>query len=136
MSTNALVAYKNGPDNYDAISVRFDGYVEGVGRMLYFNWSEDAKIAKLCKIEKEIRELGEDFDKTEFYPVTNWTLRYIHKFKGISQNDLENQAGNFSYTYIYSNGTWWMLKNGELKNLDDNFLDERMKMEDESEEEE
>ena len=136
MSTNALVVFKNDDKTYDGISVQFDGYIEGVGRTLYFNWRCPKDVEKLCKENKEVRCLGRDFEETEFYPVRKFSRQYIKRFKGMDFYSLLNESGNFDFTYVYNKGTWWELKkDGERVDMDVYFMDERLAMEDEEKEE-
>ena len=110
MSTSALIAYKNEKGNYDVNAINFDGYIEGVGQILQEYW-DDAEMAKNLCHDKEIRSLGPNKEETEFYKSYYGILR--------SRNDLSfeklcNEAGNFSYTYVYEDDMWQILSEREI----------------------
>jgi len=110
MSTDALIAYKNENGTYDINCINFDGYIEGVGRTLQNFWNDTEKAKDICHA-KEIRSLGKDNEETEFY---NGYLDVLKKRKNISFEKLCNEAGNFSYTYVYENDMWQQLNDREI----------------------
>ena len=110
MSTSALIAYKNENGTYDINCINFDGYTAGVGNTLQKYW-DDAKLAKDICHEKEIRSLGEDKAETEFY---RGYLGVLKNRNGLTFNQLCNEAGNFSYTYVYEDDMWQMLSDREI----------------------
>jgi len=110
MSTTALIAFQNEDGTYDINCINFDGYIDGVGKKLQTYWDEAEKAKELCHA-KEIRGLDSDFDLTEFYAGF---LGVLKKRKNLSFNDLCNEAGNFSYTYVYEDDMWQQLSDREI----------------------
>ena len=110
MSTHALIAYKNENGTYDVNAINFDGYIEGVGRTLQNFWDDAEKAKDICHA-KEIRSLGEDNEETEFY---NGYLGVLRKRKNLTFNQLCNEAGNYSYTYVYEDDMWQQLSDREI----------------------
>ena len=110
MSTHALIAYKNENGTYDVNAINFDGYIEGVGRTLQNFWDDAEKAKDICHA-KEIRSLGEDNEETEFY---NGYLGVLRKRKNLTFNQLCNEAGNYSYTYVYEYDMWQQLSDREI----------------------
>lgn len=105
MSTNALIAFKNEEGTYDINAINFDGYIEGVGKILKEHWNDPEKVKEICHAN-EIRSLGNDKDSTEFYTSFLGVLR---KRKHVSFDKLLNEAGNFSYTYVFCDNMWSLL---------------------------
>lgn len=110
MSTRALIAYKNENGTYDVNAINFDGYIEGVGRTLQNFWDDAEKAKDICHA-KEIRSLGEDNEETEFY---NGYLGVLKKRKNLTFDQLCNEAGNYSYTYVYEDDMWQQLSDREI----------------------
>jgi len=105
MSTHALIAYKNENGSYDVNAINFDGYIEGVGKMLQNHWNDAEKAKDLCH-EREIRSLESDKMTTEFYKEY---FGFLRKRKNITFEKLCNESGNFDYTYIFENDMWQLL---------------------------
>ena len=110
MSTHALIAYKNENGSYDVNAINFDGYIEGVGKTLQNFWDDAEKAKDICHA-KEIRSLGEDNEETEFY---NGYLGVLRKRKNLTFDQLCNEAGNYSYTYVYEDDMWQQLSDREI----------------------
>lgn len=110
MSTSALIAYKNENGKYDVNAINFDGYIEGVGKTLQEYW-DDAETAKNLCHDKEIRSLGQNKEETDFYKGYFCVLK---KRNDLSFEKLCNEAGNFSYTYVYEDNMWQMLSDREI----------------------
>lgn len=110
MSTDALIAYRNELGTYDVNCINFDGYIDGVGRMLQTYWNDSEKASFLCH-SNEIRSLEKDEKTTEFYGTA---LGVLKKRKNYSFEKLCNEAGNFDYTYVYEDDMWQILNEREI----------------------
>ena len=111
MSTSALIAYKNEDGNYNVNSIHFDGYIDGVGKMLQENYNDIEAAEEICDAD-EIRSLEKTIIETEFYE--NYYMRKWRK--NLSFEKLCNESGNFNFTYVFENGQWFRLDNEELIN--------------------
>ena len=106
MGTSALIAYRNDDgQTYNINTINFDGYLEGVGSKL-INYYDSLEQAKKLVNSNDIRGLENSYEETEFYPKKSPFLR---KRKNLTFEELCNEAGNYSYTYVYEDDLWQLL---------------------------
>ena len=115
MSNTALICTLEDNGNYIGIPVHFDGYIEGVGKCLIDHWKTDADVQKLFNEfdNREIRALGENFESTEFYPISKnkYAAKYLKdmlkRLGNMSIDQLKNEAGNFDFVYVWDGVDWF-----------------------------
>lgn len=66
MSTRSMIGKMNKDGTIDAIYCHFDGYIEGVGSMLFEAYKDEEKIDTLIK-GGDISSLGPSIASTSFY---------------------------------------------------------------------
>lgn len=108
MSTHSTIALKI-EDSYTAVYCHFDGYPEGVGRVLLSNYSSQEKVEELLDLG-DLSILGLNADGCTAY----------HRDKGEPWHEVETQFGldgqlleaiSEEYCYLFDGGEWYC--NGE-----------------------
>ena len=105
MSTSALVGIQNSDGTVSAIYNQFDGYVDGgLGLYLLDNVTDEDQV-------RDIIAMGgaSSIEGDTYYARDRGENLSILKFKTV--DDFSNEAGNFSYIYIYT-ADEWMVKKG------------------------
>ena len=108
MATNALIVVGFDVDSFYTNNVNFDGYIDGVGKILFENWNDLEAIRDLCKDNRMIRQLGIDKEHTEFYPVpkTAFAIKMRDRERAVSWDQVLNLTGNYDYTYFWDGVKW------------------------------
>jgi hypothetical protein len=107
MSTHSFIAQKNSDGTITGVYCHFDGYPDGVGRVLTERYSTTALASALLQ-HGSISSVGDNVDETIFYhrdrgedleaPTTYDSITHM----------LHNVAADFGVEYAYVwNGTTW-----------------------------
>lgn len=100
MGTRSFIAYKNGEyvnSPYNGVYCHWDGYPEGVGKVLREHYSEPNKIKTLIT-KGGMSSLHPEIEKTEFYTKRGEPLQVI---KTPNIQTLIREARNLGCQYLY-----------------------------------
>ena len=101
MATRSTIAIKNSDNTISLIYSHWDGYLEGVGKILKEHYSDENKIRQLLK-EGDISSLDETISTTIFYArdrdETGVSAKVLKDLK--DSNYVQN------YNYLWENGKW------------------------------
>jgi hypothetical protein len=121
MGTSSIVAIANDDGTFDAVCVNWNGYLTGVGNILfhYYSGDQDAKrrsLIDLGDISSLGPELGEKhaFEDRETYP--DWSTAYgrdrgecgVEPSRGLTRAGLMEKAEEYAayYVYIWASRSW------------------------------
>jgi len=123
MGTRSYIGIEKANGTVDAVYCHFDGYIEGVGRTLFANYTTFRKTEKLIK-GGSMSSLGNTAEHTSYYNKSG---------SEEAENDVENYSKEelfqvfekvgIEYFYLYSNGVWYVAQNEKdgWKRLDTYF---------------
>jgi len=120
MSTRSFIAIKK-EDGYEGIYCHFDGYPEGVGKILYRHYKDEKKVKELIALGN-ISSLGEEIgNKHDFNDRPDNETTAYGRDRGEAETkptfcatkaELKDVASECSceYLYIFENEKWYMVK--------------------------
>lgn len=110
MATRSYILVQNSDQTISGVYCHFDGYINGVGKVLLEHYNDEEKAKKLIS-KGGFEALQEDFNKIQHYPDSP-----ILHFKDKTQL-LEEAKQNLSieYFYLFSDGDWLVLDTYEYK---------------------
>lgn len=113
MPTRSTIAMEYDNGKVKKVYCHFDGYHDGVGKMLSLNYNNPVIIDALLSKGK-ICSLGETIETTEFY---NEKENDFETFFGIS---VYNCSQMEQYNYIFRNGKWNVFMRAVINGEDTN----------------
>jgi len=118
MSTRSFISMQLPDGSVRGVYCHFDGYLDGVGKMLKEHYTNPDKVSRLINLGSLSSlgpELGErhDFD-TARYANSDWTTAY-HRDRGEelvvdsypSPADINPSDGGYDYIYLFTTKGWF-----------------------------
>ena len=120
MSTNAYICLEFDDNHIEYIYNHFDGYIEHLGKVLFNFFKTKYDVQKLLElgdasfIEYKFYSLEEILKNSEFYHRDrNEDWDEVKSKICNSRNDIPN----IDYTYLFSNGEWYISTKNNFKLL-------------------
>ena len=121
MSTRSVIAKKT-DSGYVGIYAHSDGYISGVGKILFENYSDETKLDKLIA-QGSISSLGKRIgtkhsfndrpkNETTFYHRDRGEKLVIHTWKTVYQMIIS--MSDCEYFYLWDNGEWLVSEGSEI----------------------
>jgi len=101
MATHSTIGIKNSDNTITLIYSHWDGYLEGVGKILKEHYSDENKIRQLLK-EGDISSLDETISTTIFYARDTGEIGVSAKVL----KDLKDSSYTQNYNYLWDDGKW------------------------------
>ena len=126
MSTRSVIAMKT-ENGYIGVYCHFDGYISGVGKILFENYFDETKLKKLIA-EGSISSLGKrigtkhSFDERPKNETTFYHRDRGEKIQILTWKTPEQIIRNMcdcEFFYIWNNGEWLVSEGGEFSKLKD-----------------
>jgi len=104
MSTRSLIACKNQDETFNAVYCHFDGYLDGVGKVLSDNYLTEESANNLIS-RGDMSTLGKTLDECDFYTNRGETLKVR---RNLTFEQLMEKSKNMwaEYLYIFENNRW------------------------------
>lgn len=111
MSTKAAIGIENDDGTITGIYCYYDGYLEGLGRILDRHYQDEATVRMLIE-GGNIKYIGDNFWATEFYIRDNNELN--HKPQTLTGiDDFERYYYKIPYFYLFSKNKWLCRQDGD-----------------------
>ena len=115
MATRSTIGIENEDGTIDAIYCHWDGYLEGVGKILKESYNSEQKIRELLSYGN-VSSLDDNVKSTIFYERDRQETD-----QKSTKIETQNQRKNFNeeYNYVWIKGEWFYSKrdDSELKKL-------------------
>ena len=104
MATRSMISIKNEDNTYDAVYCHFDGYPDGVGKVLKDNYKTEDIVRELISLGA-MSCIKESINECEFYTKRGEPLQ---NYKGSSLNNLMKKGHDIGceYLYVFDNYGW------------------------------
>jgi hypothetical protein len=104
MATRSLIAYKNKDDTFNVVYCHFDGYLDGVGKVLSENYLTEESVNNLISMG-DMSTLGKTLDECDFYANHGETLKVR---RNLTFEEFMQKAKDLwtEYIYIFENNRW------------------------------
>ena len=128
MSTRSYITRKYDDGKVRRIYCHFDGYPQGVGRMLYEFYDDADKVDQLLALG-DLSSLGPEIGdgSQDEYDCMAYTRGYKEPATFNSESDFLRQVEGIDYLYMYDEGVWKVRSGGAWVVLKDFFRRENDK---------
>jgi hypothetical protein len=117
MSTHSNIGILNQDESVTSIYCHFDGYLDGVGRILFEHYKDETKIRQLMDlgdISSLGPEIGNKVDRTSYDLDDQQCIAYGRDYgekncesqNYISEKEYLKNANDFAY--LFKNGAWYV----------------------------